>query len=598
MRKSTSNGQHKRKVAIYGRVSTEHEAQLSALKNQLHWYDDLLERHEDWELVEKYIDEGITGTNAKKRDHFNDMIRDAKEGAFDLIVTREVCRFSRNTVDTLEYTRMLRKHGVEVYFVEDNIYTFSSDGELRLTIMAALAQEESRKVSERVLAGQQVSREKGILYGNGNILGYKLVRKFDESGKWSSSDNTYAIDEEQAATVRLIYKLYIDGMSTTKIARKLTELECKGASGREVKWSATRVSRILKNKTYCGYLGYNKSETTDYLEHSRRANYDYSTYEYVKADFEPIVDEVTWNKVQDLLHEKSMHIPAILEGKHKHIGKKPTHDMWSKILKCSCGASFRKNKWRTNKNNGLDVYGYQCYNQLNYGSYNYRKKNGLPTDGCCSVKMVADWRLDMFAKLILEELWHNRKSSVKEALKLVRQNYVPDTSTNISVDDKAVRSKIATLESKSEKLLELRLDDLISKEEFSAKRSSIDKELTELRAVLADSSRKDDSSPNELNTVLLDVERALNEYIDFSKIKVADEIVEQFIKQVTVYDGGRFKFLIDFSNSKKENDNRTEVFLFERKVSFDEAYNYRKRYGFYIRKNQWSDVRVEVWTLI
>ena len=183
-----------RKMVFYGRVSTEHEAQLSALQNQMQWYDDQLKYHSNWELVDKYIDEGITGTQAKKRPSFLRMIKDAKEGKFDLIVTREVCRFARNTVDTLVYTRDLKyKYGVEVYFVEDNIWTMDGDGELRLAIMATLAQEESRKTSERVKAGQKISRDNGVLYGNGNILGYDRV------------NGTYVINEEQAETVRMIY---------------------------------------------------------------------------------------------------------------------------------------------------------------------------------------------------------------------------------------------------------------------------------------------------------------------------------------------------------------------------------------------------------
>ena len=141
-----------RRVCFYGRVSTEHEAQTNALENQMEWYNELLKRHENWTLTGSYIDKGITGTLAKKRTHFLKMIKDAENGGFDLIVTREVCRFARNTVDTLAYTRQLKKFGVEVYFVNDNIWTFDNDGELRLSIMAALAQEESRKVSERVLA--------------------------------------------------------------------------------------------------------------------------------------------------------------------------------------------------------------------------------------------------------------------------------------------------------------------------------------------------------------------------------------------------------------------------------------------------------------
>lgn len=171
------NRARQRKVVFYGRVSTEHEAQLSALENQMQWYEDVANRNPNWYVIKKYIDEGITGTQAKKRPAFLRMIQDAKQKKFDLIVTREVCRFARNTVDTLVVTRELKEYGIEVYFVEDNIWTMDGDGELRLTIMATLAQEESRKISERVRAGQKISRDKGVLYGSGNILGYDRNRQ-------------------------------------------------------------------------------------------------------------------------------------------------------------------------------------------------------------------------------------------------------------------------------------------------------------------------------------------------------------------------------------------------------------------------------------
>ena len=160
----------KKRVAIYARVSTEHEAQLSALENQLDWYKPILAMRPEWTLIAQYIDEGVTGTSAEKRKRFMEMIRDAKQNKFDLIITREVSRFARNTVDTLQYTRELKKYGVEVFFINDNIKTFDGDGELRLTIMATLAQDESRKTSVRVKAGQQTSMENGVFYGNGNIL--------------------------------------------------------------------------------------------------------------------------------------------------------------------------------------------------------------------------------------------------------------------------------------------------------------------------------------------------------------------------------------------------------------------------------------------
>ena len=217
---STLDRNRERTVVFYGRVSTEHEAQLSALENQMQWYNDQAKYHPNWNVIDKYIDEGITGTQAKKRPSFLRMIEDAKSGKFDLIVTREVCRFARNTVDTLNFTRELKNIGVEVLFVDDNIWTMDGDGELRLSLMATLAQEESRKVSERVKAGQKISRENKMLYGSGNILGYD--RKAGES---------YTINPEQAETVRMIFDLYEQGLGGAKIAKVLTERGRKNTSG-------------------------------------------------------------------------------------------------------------------------------------------------------------------------------------------------------------------------------------------------------------------------------------------------------------------------------------------------------------------------------
>ncbi len=267
-----------RNVVFYGRVSTEHEAQLSALENQKQWYDDQAKYHTNWTVLRKYIDEGITGTQAKKRPAFLQMIEDAKLRKFDLIVTREVCRFARNTVDTLIVTRELKNIGIEVYFVEDNIWTMDGDGELRLTLMATLAQEESRKVSERVKAGQKISRDNGVLYGNGNILGYNRV------------DDTYVIDEEQAETVRMIYDLYESGKGMTKISRILMERHRRDSTG-NVSWGASKVSRILRNTTYKGYQSYFQSFSNNYLEQKRINNRDERTYMQVKGNFPAIVSE-------------------------------------------------------------------------------------------------------------------------------------------------------------------------------------------------------------------------------------------------------------------------------------------------------------------
>ena len=383
-----------RKIVFYGRVSTEHEAQLAALENQMQWYDEQAQYHPNWTVLGRYIDRGITGTQAKKRPAFMRMIEDAKAGAFDLIVTREVCRFARNTVDTLVATRQLKSMGVEVYFVEDNIWTMDGDGELRLTIMATLAQEESRKISERVRAGQKISRDNGVLYGTGNILGYNRV------------NGTYIIDPEQAETVRMIYDLYMEGLGETKICKELCRRQRRDSHG-SISWTPSKISRILRNATYMGYKCYFKSFSNNYLEQKRIKNLDENSYLYVKGDFEPIIPEDLFRRCEEIRHSRTTTING------RRIGQHTSQDVWLHKLLCSCGSHFRKNKWRTNER-GDSVYGYQCYNQSNNGSRAFRERNGLDTDGYCGMKMIADWKLELMAKEVFQKLWAN-KHAVLEA---------------------------------------------------------------------------------------------------------------------------------------------------------------------------------------
>ena len=277
-----------RKAAIYARVSTEHEEQLSALENQKDWYKPILEQHPEWDIVEMYVDEGVTGTSAKKRKNFMRMIADAERGKFDLILTREVSRFARNTVDTLQYTRSLKAKGVEVYFINDNIKTFDGDGELRLTIMATLAQDESRKTSVRVKAGQQTSMENGVIYGNGNILGYDRVGK------------EMVINPEQAKTVRMIYDWYLAGEGIRSIQFKLEQAGRLTAMGKTT-WHMTNISKILKNTFYCGIITYHKQWTPDYLEQKKINNHGEIEHTLVHGTHEPIVTVEEFEKVQEII---------------------------------------------------------------------------------------------------------------------------------------------------------------------------------------------------------------------------------------------------------------------------------------------------------
>ena len=284
----------KRDVAIYARVSTEHEAQLSALENQIDWYKPILEARPDWTLTAQYIDEGITGTSAEKRPRFMQMIEDARQRKFDMIITREVSRFARNTVDTLQYTRLLKEYGVEVFFINDNIKTFDGDGELRLTIMATLAQDESRKTSIRVKAGQQTSMQNGVFYGNGNILGYDRV------------GTEMVINPEQATTVRMIYDMYLSGMGVTAIQYELEKEGRLTAMGKE-RWFSSYIAKMLRNSFYCVIIAYHKEYTPDFLKQKKIKNYVDLEYEdeiVITYNFTDSPERLKVNKEQILQEEK------------------------------------------------------------------------------------------------------------------------------------------------------------------------------------------------------------------------------------------------------------------------------------------------------
>lgn len=617
----------KRKMVFYGRVSTEHEAQLSALQNQIQWYDDQLKYHSNWELVDRYIDEGITGTQAKKRPSFLRMMEDAKAGKFDLIVTREVCRFARNTVDTLIYTRELKnKYGIEVYFVEDNIWTMDGDGELRLTIMATLAQEESRKTSERVKAGQKISRDNGVIYGNGNILGYDRV------------NGTYVINEQQAETVRMIYNMYLSGLGEIKISKELVRLHREDANG-NVKWPVSKINRILKKSTYRGIMAYGQSFSNNYLEQKRINNLDASTYQYEKGNYPAIISPEDWDEVQKIRESKTR---KRNENSTRSFGQKKSGDVWLRKLKCNCGASFRKNKWRTNKNTGEEVFGYQCYNQVNLGSKSYREKNGLDTEGYCDVRMIGDWKLELMAKEVIGSIWKQRSESVIAAYQMVVDCYEEEPSV-VDKQIKETRAKIQKLQNKINNLIEMRAEREINKDEYVAMKSKIDSQILALQADI-DSLEEKHSTKETLVKRLETIKQVLSETIDFSKPKLPEYVIERFVKQVTPIDNNLFRWYINLDASDEDNDDEIpltekyneiiigvsgrkgsaviinedgekdlslyqsssgsyirkigENFTYNFSIPFEEARIYRKSYGKYLRCNQWEDLNVEVYISI
>lgn len=262
----------KRKVAAYARVSTDHEEQQSSYDAQVDYYTHYIQAREDWEFIGIFSDEGVTGTCMAKRDGFNAMVEAALAGRIDLIITKSVSRFARNTVDSLTTIRKLKEHGTEVFFEKEAIWTFDSKGEMLLTILSSLSQEESRSISENVRWGQRKKFSDGRF-----SMPYSSFLGYDRG-----PDGTMVINEKQAELVRRIFRMYLQGFSPREIAKTLTEEGIKTIRGKDV-WNPSSITGILQNEKYKGDALLQKTYTRDFLSKKRKTNRGEVQQYYVKG---------------------------------------------------------------------------------------------------------------------------------------------------------------------------------------------------------------------------------------------------------------------------------------------------------------------------
>lgn len=551
----------KRVVAIYARVSTEHEAQISALGNQIQYYDDLFEKHPEWELYDRYIDEGITGTSVKKRKNFMRMMQDASKNKFDLIVTREVSRFARNTVDTLQQTRILRREGVEVYFTEDNIWTMNDeDGELRLTIMATLAQNESKKTSVRVKAGQMISFKNGVLYGNGNILGYDRIGK------------EYVVNELQARTVRRIFDLYLDGNGVRKIQFVLEKEGHLTATGL-TKWQPGNISRILRNSFYCGTIVYRKQFVPDFLEQKKINNFGEVDKVIVEGRHTPIVTKEQFEKVQQILSSKS-------DSVHNKgcRGKKISKDVWCRKMKCECGSSYNRVTWH--KSSEGPQYAYQCYSQIRTGSFKTRERKGLSTEGICVTKMVPRWKLEVMADIIFQKFWNDREGVLAIANEMLDNCYENEHDNEVLDRKRDLEDKMELWNRKYNNLLDMRMAGEIEKDRYDEKREQILKEQQHLKKQLeiigGETGLSDDIYMDKIEILKYGLEQNFN----FSTRHIPEEVIDAFIKEIIVcQDGFIWKLnLTPDDELKMQVDGRTDNYtVTQTELSSDMTQQHRQR---------------------
>lgn len=468
------------RVGYYARVSTDKDDQLNSLENQQNYFEEMIAENKNWQLVRGYIDEGISGTAVKHRDSFLKMIEDATLGKIDLILTKEISRFSRNTVDSIKYTEYLLKNGVIVYFLSDNLNTIQEDAEFRLTIMSSLAQDEVRKLSERVKFGVNRMIKDGKLIG-GNLTGY-----FKKNGR-------YEINPKEAPLIEYLFTTYVSGsIGLKKIGEELATMGYLNSKGQP--YSQTSLAKFLTNPRYKGYYTARLTEVEDYKTHKKRRVPKERQIIYKDDRIPAIVSEELWDKA-NLLHEKRKKLPSRhILNTEEHIKK---YKYSCKLYCKDCGAVFIRNGGSNRANN--PVWACRTY-----------KVDGVSK---CASPNIKESYLDK----VFTDLFSNFIKNKKQYIKLVLSEYkniIENYSSDFDISE--VNGKIINIEKQKDKLLDLSIKGMIDDFEFKKRNDKFNVELFNLQKQLDDHSHSD-MEEDRLKRKLETIENCLNTKLDIKE---------------------------------------------------------------------------------
>ena len=334
--RARTNFEKRLRVAAYCRVSTDTEDQLNSYKSQVKYYTELIKSKPEWSLAGIYADEAITGTQVKKREDFQRLINDCMNGDVDMVITKSISRFARNTLDTLKYVRMLKDKGVAVFFEEENINTLTMDGELLLVILSSVAQQEVENISANVKKGLKMKMQRGELVGFQGCLGYD----------YNPADKTITINEEEAAVVRYIFQRYTEGAGGSVIAKELENLGYKTKRG-SPKWADSTVIGIIKNEKYKGDILLGKTFTVDPISKRRLYNFGEEDQFYIREHHEPIISEEVFEAAQEILRRRAKPRSLNVDGKREKFSRKYA---FSCMIECGfCGGTL------TRRSNGIHL---------------------------------------------------------------------------------------------------------------------------------------------------------------------------------------------------------------------------------------------------
>ena len=501
-----------KRIAAYCRVSTDKEDQANSFENQQHYFRSFIDREPDWDLYEIYADEGITGTSTKKRAAFNRMIADARLGRFDMIITKEVSRFSRNVVDTLNYSRELKRIGIGIYFLNDGLNTIDADAELRLTIMASFAQEESRRTSQRVKWGQTRQMEKGVVFGC-SMLGYDV------------KNGVMTINPDGAEIVRQIFHKYVhERKGCCTIARELREAGCQTANG-NVRWTNTVILRILKNEKYCGDLLQKKTYTPDYLSHGKKYNHGQEEKVYIRDHHEPIISRELWEQAQAEAARRDVD-GGFGSG---HGNRFPM----SGRIKCGeCGASFASRRKKR-----MDGSQYKCWRCGTACAEGARHIDKVGNRVGCDVGYQIRDELAMHILRTSVDTLRIDKAAVAKRITAIVTDVLRQSEQSEQLSAEKLERDMASVEEKKKRVLDSFFDGSITKEEMRMMNDTYDQELTALAGKLV-SARKRQNLNYSKKDVEKDVRHRVTELLRGSG---DDTFYGNLLDHMTVYKENRIE---------------------------------------------------------
>ena len=493
------------RVTFYARVSTDRYEQLNSLENQVTYFSNFIKEQENWTFVDGYVDEGISGTSVKKREDFLRMVDDAKKKKFDLILTKEISRFSRNTLDSIKYTQELLSNGVGVHFLSDNINTFQPDSELRLTIMSSIAQEEIRKLSERVRFGYKRSVEKGIVPGSNNIYGY------------TKNKGKLVIDEEQAKFIRLIFETYVsENIGVHRLGFKLfDEYGVTNYSGKPI--AGTVIKNIIRNPKYKGYFCAHKETTVDYHDRKRKR---FKRDEWiVYKDNEtcpPIVSEELWDKANEILDARSK--------KHDQINKNNKYNKFpfSGLMHCYFdGATFVRGTYQIGK-------GDRSRRRKFWACNNYRIHGKKKTEGCNSPVLYYEELVEVCKKILNMILvcQDDLISEINDMISDIR------TKKDYKKEIKMIDEKLFKTNNEKKELIMMRMRKEIDLKEYNSLKDDLDDKINSLeenKRKLIEEEQNEQSSEKNYE----DFKKKINDMVLSDDEKIL-EIAQLFFEDIRV----------------------------------------------------------------